>query len=78
MPDNQTNTPAPKFDKARAERDISWLGARLREPSTYAGLATLLGVVGMTLDPGLLKYVSMIGMGIGGIISFALPEQIAS
>jgi hypothetical protein len=73
MPDPQTNM--PKFDKARAERDISWLGARLREPSTYAGLATLLGVVGMTLDPSLLKYLSMIGMGAGGIIAFFLPEQ---
>jgi len=75
MPDNHNASEKPAFDKARARRDISWLGARLREPSTYAGLAALLGVVGMTLDPGLLKNISLIGMGIGGIISFAVPEQ---
>jgi len=78
MPDNQINPQKPAFDKARAERDISWLGARLREPSTYAGLATLLGVIGMTIDPGLLKSLSMIGMGLGGAIAFFLPEQPAS
>jgi hypothetical protein len=78
MPDNQTAPQEPPFDKARAERDISWLGARLREPSTYAGLATLLGVIGMTIDPGLLKSLSMIGMGLGGIIAFLVPEQSAS
>ena len=78
MPDNQTNPQKPGFDKARAARDLSWLGARLREPSTYAGLAALLGVVGLSADPGVLKSVSMIGMGIGGLISFVLPEQPAS
>ena len=70
-------SPKPVFDKARTKKDISWIGARLREPSTYAGVATLLGVVGMTIDPGLLKYLSMIGMGVGGVISFVLPEQSA-
>jgi hypothetical protein len=78
MPDNQTVPQKSGFDKARAERDISWLGARLREPSTYAGLAALLGVVGLQADPGVLKSISMIGMGVGGLISFVLPETSAS
>jgi hypothetical protein len=77
MPDNQTNTPAPKFDKARAERDISWIGARLREPSTYAGLAAVLAVFHLSTDPGLMHDLTLIGTGIGGLISFVLPETSA-
>ena len=78
MPDTSTNTPEkPGFDKARAERDISWLGARLREPSTYAGLAAVLAVFHLSSDPGLLHSLSLIGTGIGGVISFILPEQSA-
>jgi hypothetical protein len=79
MTDNQTNTPAaPKFDKARAEQDISWLGARLREPSSYAGLAAVLAVAHLSTDPGLIHSLTLIGTGIGGVISFVLPEQSAS
>jgi hypothetical protein len=69
------SSPAPKFDKARAERDISWLGARLREPSTYAGLAAVLGVFHLSTDPGLLHSLTLIGTGIGGLIAFVLPEK---
>ena len=73
-----SNTPAqskPAFDKARLERDVSWIGARLREPSTYAGLAAVLGVMGLSTDPGLVKNLSMVGMGLGGLVSFLLPES---
>ena len=79
MTDNQTNAPQkPGFDKARAERDISWLGARLREPSTYAGLAAVLAVFHLSTDPGLIHSLTLIGTGLGGVISFVLPEQSAS
>jgi hypothetical protein len=71
-------TPAPKFDKARAERDISWLGARLREPSTYAGLAAVLAVFHLSSDPGLVHSLTLIGTGLGGVIAFVLPEQSGS
>lgn len=75
---DQTQTPAqppkPAFDKARAEKDISWLGARLREPSTYAGLAAVLAVFHLSTDPGLVHSLAMIGTGIGGVIAFVLPE----
>jgi hypothetical protein len=72
-----SNAPAqskPAFDKARLEKDVSWIGARLREPSTYAGLAAVLGVMGLGADPGLVKNISMIGMGLGGLLSSVLPE----
>ena len=64
----------PGFDKARLTKDASWIGARLREPSTYAGLAAVLGVMGLGTDPGLVKNLSMIGMGLGGLLSFVMPE----
>lgn len=72
---------APNFTQAQAEREISWLGARLREPSTYAGLGTLASAAaffhlipaGSGID--LVKYVTMVGMGIGGVIAIALPEK---
>ena len=69
------HTQQPTFDKARAEKDISWLGARLREPSTYAGLAAVLAVFHLSTDSGLVHSLTMIGMGIGGLVSFVLPEQ---
>jgi hypothetical protein len=36
---------APKIDQQQVEQDASWLGKRLSEPSTYAGLATLLALI---------------------------------
>ena len=36
---------APKIDQQHVEQDASWLGKRLSEPSTYAGLATLLALI---------------------------------
>ena len=75
---SQNPTPAkPAFDRARAEKDISWLGARLREPSTYAGLAAVLAVFHLSTDPGLVHSLAMIGMGLGGVISFVLPEEVS-
>jgi hypothetical protein len=71
------DTNRQKFDPARAKRDISWLGARLREPSTYAGLAAVLAVLHLSTDPGLIHSLTLIGTGIGGVISFVLPERSA-
>ena len=70
-----TNKPAAKFDKAALEKDVSWLGARLREPSTYAGLAAMLAMLHLSTDPGLVHSLSMIAMGLGGVIAFLLPEK---
>ncbi len=76
MTDNQrAGKSAAKIDERKLEQEASWIGARLREPSTYAGLAALLGLIG--LDGGaadLVKNISMIGMGIGGLIAIVLPE----
>jgi hypothetical protein len=67
--------PAPKFDKQRLEKDISWLGARLREPSTYAGLAVLLAAAHIADASTWTNALTSIGVGIGGVIAIMLPES---
>jgi hypothetical protein len=76
-----TAKPAPAIDQQRVEAEISWVGARLREPSTYAGLSSLAAAAALFhLIPSgdgaaLVKYVTMIGMGVGGLIAILLPEK---
>src|SRR5690242_19676895 len=71
---------APAVDQQKVEAEISWIGARLREPSTYAGLsslvaaATLFHLIPSGDGTDLVKYVTMIGMGVGGLIAILLPE----
>jgi hypothetical protein len=78
---------APKaIDAQKTEQEISWLGARLREKSTYAGLTV---AVSLAL-PFLAKFVpaladanaaqivndiSAIGIGVGGLIAIVMPEK---
>jgi len=77
MPDSQsTLASAPKINKQDVEQNVSWLGARLREKSTYAGLAVLLGVAGLGANAGpLANDISLIGMGIGGLLAVLMPEK---
>lgn len=70
-----TDPAKPSFDKAKAEQEISWLGARLREPSTYAGLAVVLtAVFHLSNGQSWAAAIASIGIGIGGIIAIILPE----
>ena len=62
------------IDKVTAERDISWLGARLREPSTYAGLGILLAAFHLADAGDWVSALTAIGTGIGGVIAIVLPE----
>jgi hypothetical protein len=72
-------------DKAELVEKIGYIGARLRERSTYAGLTVLVAF----LLPFMAKYVptfshasaavivdyiSMIGIGVGGLIAIFVPE----
>ncbi len=66
--------PAPKIDAVKVEQDVSWLGARLREPSTYAGLAVLLGLLHFGDVSSWTAAITSIGVGIGGVIAIVLPE----
>ena len=63
------------------KQEVSYLGARLREPSTYAGLAGLLAVAGfwfhVHLPDGAAGAFTMMGEGLGAILAGAailLPE----
>jgi hypothetical protein len=70
-----TANPTPDAEKADVERDVSWIGARLREPSTYAGLGLLLGALHFGHVNDWVAAVSSIGIGLGGIIAIVLPER---
>jgi hypothetical protein len=61
-------------DKQKAEQEVSWLGARLREPSTYVGGAVLLGLLGLHDAPAWAHVLELAGMAIGGAIAILLPE----
>jgi hypothetical protein len=62
------------IDKADVVQDISWLGARLREPSTYAGLGILLAAFHLANAGDWVSALTAIGTGIGGIVAIVLPE----
>ena len=64
------------IDKATVEQDIGWIGARLREPSTYAGLALVLtGLFHLANANAWAGAIASIGIGIGGIIAIVLPGR---
>lgn len=70
----QIGNPKPATGKAEVARDISWLGARLREPSTYAGLGVLLAAFHLANAGDWVSAITAIGTGVGGIIAILLPE----
>lgn len=49
---------------------------RLKEPSTYAGLGTLLTAIGWQIDPALWKEIAGVCMGIGGLLAVILTTRI--
>ena len=64
------------MDKTELTKDVSWIGARMREPSSYAGLSIILGTVLHISGAGeLATALTSIGIGCGGLIAFFLPEK---
>ena len=65
------------MDKQTVKQDASWIGARLREPSTYVGLgAVLVGFFHLdaataAVDASTLSYG---GLFLGGLLGMVLPE----
>jgi hypothetical protein len=83
---NTQDAPAPAPNKQNAGQEISYLGARLREKSTYGGLAVAVGLALpflIKLDPHLagtnadtiVTAISYVGMGVGIFIGIFLPEK---
>lgn len=54
---------------------MEYLLDRLKEPSSYAGLAGLLGVVGINLDPGLLQQIVIVATAVAGLVAFLVREK---
>lgn len=48
--------------------------SRLREPSTWGGLAVLAGVFGVSVPPGTVEAVSQVAAGVCGLVAIFLPE----
>ena len=46
---------------------MGYVLSRLREPSTWAGIAAVLGAVRINLDPGLWATLSTTGMALAGL-----------
>lgn len=51
---------------------LSWLWARAKEPSTWAGIAAIAGAVG--IDPTIIGSTQSIVMAAGGALAVILPE----
>ena len=54
---------------------LSWLLARLKEPTTYLGLTAMLSAAGYALDPELVQQITAAGVGVSGLILFVLREK---
>ena len=63
------------MDKAELTKDISWIGARMREPSSYAGLGMVLVALHVADATNLATALTSIGIGIGGLVAILLPEK---
>jgi hypothetical protein len=54
--------------------NLSSILGRFSEPSTYSSLAALLGVFGLSIPPGVVQSVALVGTGVAGLVGFFLPE----
>jgi len=54
---------------------LNWIVNRLREPSTWRGLAWLLTAVGVSLSPDAWQYITTAGMAAAGLIGVLTREE---
>lgn len=54
---------------------LSALVDRLKEPSTWVGLGSLVTAIGFAIKPELWQQISAVGMGIGGLLAVILTEK---
>lgn len=53
---------------------LGMVADRLKEPSTYAGLSLVAGMVGVNLDPGIIHTVTIAGTAIAAALAVVVPE----
>jgi hypothetical protein len=54
---------------------MTFIIARLREPSTYAGLAALLAAFGISVPSDLFQSIATVLTGIAGVAAVVLAER---
>jgi hypothetical protein len=54
---------------------IDYILARLKEPSTYAGLATVLALVGWKLSPELMGAIASAGIAVIALVEIVRREK---
>jgi hypothetical protein len=54
---------------------ISGLANRFKEPSSWAGLGAIMGLVGLHMSAAEVGYIVDIGMGAAGLLALFLPEK---
>jgi hypothetical protein len=58
-------------------KQMSYIINRLKEPSTYAGLAALLAAFGLNVEPGILQAIVAMATGLAGLASILVGEKAA-
>lgn len=59
----------------KVKQEASWLSDRLKEPSTYAGLAAIAMVFHVGIPTDLMTSITSLGVGVGGVLAFVLGES---
>ncbi len=54
---------------------LASLAARFKEPSSWAGIGSVLAIVHVNLDPGLINSITLIGAVLAGLVAFFVPEK---
>jgi len=48
---------------------------RFKEPSSYAGFAAIIALVGLNLDTGQIQSIVYLFSGIAGVVAMIMPED---
>lgn len=54
---------------------MAYIISRLREPSTYAGLAAVAAAFGVAIPVEWVQALSALGVAIAGVVAMVLPER---
>lgn len=50
---------------------------RFKEASSWAGIASLLALVNINLEPGLVDKITIVGAAVAGLLAFILKDKVA-
>jgi hypothetical protein len=54
---------------------MDYIVSRLREPSTYAGMALLAAAFGLAVPAEWVQALSALGMAVGGVVAVVMRER---